>query len=191
MPLLRTTSSTSGSTPPSMATPSSPLTPLNISHLERAILYNLPDAMTLPFMSANHSKVDKTEFAYSFKTYTNTLQLLSHPTSTSLLPVGIVTSYAMETAPPTQLESKTISLQRLASTHLHNNTPHENEKTYLPPPYHPLSLLQLLTFQIFPYGFTQIGLDRDLDKTGGKKEGLVSPMTPGVGKIPWHLSLLW
>jgi hypothetical protein len=28
-----------------------------------------------------------------------------------------------------------------------------------------------------------------LTKTGWKKEGLVSPMTPGVGKIPWHLSL--
>jgi hypothetical protein len=63
------------------------------------------------------------------------------------------------------------------------------KKTYLSPPYHLLSLLQLSTFQIFPYGFTQIDLDRDLDKTGRKKEGLVSPMTPGVGKIPWHLSL--
>jgi hypothetical protein len=145
--------------------------------------------MTLPAMSANHPKADKTDFVYSSKTYANTLQILSHPTLTTLLLVGIVTSYVMETAPPTQLESKTISLQRLASTHLHNNTPQENEKTYLPPPYHPLSLLQLLTFQIFPYGFTQIGLDRDLDKTGGKKWELVSPMTPGVGKIPWHLSL--
>jgi hypothetical protein len=32
-------------------------------------------------------------------------------------------------------------------------------------------------------------LDRDLDKTDREKEGLVSPMTPGVGKFPWHSSL--
>jgi hypothetical protein len=133
-------------------------------------------------MSANHSKADKTEFAYFSKTYANTLQILSHPISTTLLPVGIVTSYLMETAPPTQLESKTISLQRLAFTHLHKNT--SKQKPYLSPQYHPLSLLQLSTFQILPNGFTQIGLDRDLDKTDWKKEGLVSPMTPGVGKIP-------
>jgi hypothetical protein len=113
MPVLQTTSSTSGSTPPSMATPPSHLTPLNISHLEHATFYNLPDAMTLS------SKADKTEFVYSSKTYANTLQILSHPTLTTLLPLGIVTSYVMETAPPTQLESKIISLQRLASTHLH------------------------------------------------------------------------
>jgi hypothetical protein len=95
------------------------LTPLNISHLERAAFYNLPDVMTLPSTSVNHSKADKTEFVYSSKTYANTLQILSHPNLTTLLPVGIVTSYVMETAPPTQLELKIISLQRLASTHLH------------------------------------------------------------------------
>jgi hypothetical protein len=122
MPVLQTPSFTSGSTPPSTATPSSHLTPLNIPHLERVIFYNLPDAVTLPSMSANHFQADKTEFAYFSKTYASTLQILSHPTSTTLLPVGIVTSYVMETAPPTQLESKTISLQRLAFTHLHKNT---------------------------------------------------------------------
>jgi hypothetical protein len=170
MPVLQTTSTTSGATPLSTATPSSHLIPLNISHLECRIFYNLPDAMTLPSMSVNHSKADKTEFAYSSKTYGNTLQILSHPTLTTLLPVGIVTSYAMETAPPTQLESKTISLQRLAFTHLHKNTP--KRKTYLSPPYHPLSLLQLLRFQILPYGFTQIGLDRYLDKNRWEKRDL-------------------
>ena len=122
-------------------------------------------------MSTNHSKADKTEteFAYSSKTYASTLQILSHPTSTTLLLVGIVTSYAMETAPRTQLELKTISLQRFAFTHLHKNT--SKQKTYLSPPYHPLSLLQLSTFQILLYGFTQIGLDRDLDKNRQEKRG--------------------
>jgi hypothetical protein len=74
----------------------------------------------------NHSKADKTELAYFSKTYTNCLQILSHPTLTTLLPVGIVTSYVMETTPPTQLELKTISLQRLAFTHLHKNTSKRN-----------------------------------------------------------------
>jgi hypothetical protein len=186
MPVLRTTSSTSGSPPHSMATQSSHLTPSNIFHLERATFYNLSDTMTLLSTSANHFQADKTEFAYSFKTYANTLQILSHPTSTTLLSVGIVTSYVMETAPPTQLASKIISLQRLVSAHLRKKC---TKQMISPPPYHPLSLLQLSTFQIFPYGFTRIGLDRDLDKTDQEKEGLVSPMTPGVGKIPWHLSL--
>ncbi len=180
MPVLQTTSFTSGSPPHSMATQSSHLTPSTIFHLERATFYNLTNKMTLPSTSANHFQADKTEFAYSFKTYVNTLQILSHPISTILLSVGIMTSYVMGTAPPTQLESKIISLQRLVSAHLRKKC---TQQMISPP------LLQLSTFQIFSHGFTRIGLDRDLDKTDRKKEGLVSPMTPGVGKFPWHLSL--
>jgi hypothetical protein len=108
----------------------------NKLRVEHTTFYNLPDAMTLPSMSTNHSKADKTEFVYSSKTYANTLQILSHPTLTTLLPVGIVASYVMETAPPTQLESKTISLQLLTSTHMHKNTP-QMKKTYLSPPVPP------------------------------------------------------
>jgi hypothetical protein len=130
MPVLQTTSSTSGSMPPATATPPFYLTPLSIFHLERVIFYNLSNAMMLPFMSANQSKMDKTELTHFSETYTNTPQILSHPTSTTLSPVGIVTFYATETAPLTQLESITISLQRLAFTHLHNKHPN---KTYLSP----------------------------------------------------------
>jgi hypothetical protein len=151
MPVLGTTSSTSGSPPYSTAIQSSHLTSSNISHLERATFYNLPDAMTLPSMSVNHSMMDKTEFIYSSKTYTNTLQILSHPTSTTLLPVGVVTSYVMETAPLTQLESKIISLQCLASTHLHKKyTQQMISPPPIPPPL-PSAALDISNLSIWLY----------------------------------------
>jgi hypothetical protein len=171
MPVLQTTSTTFGSPPHSTTIQSSHLTPSNISHLECATSYNLSDTMALPSTSENHFKVDKTELAYSFETYANTPQTLPHPISTTLLLVGIATSYAMETTPPTQLTPKIISLQRLVSAHLckKKDTP---SKMISPPQYHPLSLMQLSIFQIFPYGFTLIGLDRDLNKQTRKKRDL-------------------
>jgi hypothetical protein len=131
--------------------------------------------------------MDKTELAYFSEIYANTPQILSHPTSTTLSPVNIATFYATETAPPTQLMSKTISLQCLAFTRLHKNI----QMKHIPPPHTTLSpSCSSQHFKSFHMALHRLIWIEIFKKTGGQKEELVSPMTPEVGKSPWHLSLL-
>ena len=169
MPVSQTTSSTSGSTPPSTATPTFHFTPLNIFHLERVMFYNLSNTVTLPFMSANHSKMDKTELAYFSETYANIPQILSHPASATLAPVGIAIFYAMESTPPTQLVSKTISLQRLVFTHLHKNI---QMKHISPPHITPSPSYSCRHFKSFHMALHRLTWIETLTKQAGKKRDL-------------------